>query len=155
MDNFEEKIIERERNIKKRKKQNNTKISTDITDNDMEIIGLFTGQINDICLDIEEISQLKNDTPKNIKKQIIHIYELLEEKKNYDKLLLKYPTITQMLRIKGTGLGLKLSFSTTIKRNSSSHTIKKNNSSNKINLPIDDISNSVQTLKYFYQLVLY
>ncbi len=148
---FNQKLIKRKIGIKKQKAQNNTKKIVDITDNDIEIIGLFTGQINDICLDIEEIAKLKNSTTHNIKEQIINIYELLENKNNYDKLLLKYPTITQMLKIKGTGLGLKLSFSTTVKKNNPPTKIKKDNSSNKINLPIDDISNSVQTLKYFYQ----
>ncbi len=137
---FETKIIERKRNIRKQEKQNNTKKIKDISDNDIEIIGLFTGQINDICLDIEEIANLKNTTPKKMQEQIINIYELLEDKKNYDKLLLKYPTITQMLRIKGTGLGLSFT-----------NKFKTNSSSNKKTLHTNNISNNVKILKYFYQ----
>ena len=51
-----EKIL----NNRKKKKTSRKKIRQKLSDEDIELIGLFTGQINDICLDIEELANNKN-----------------------------------------------------------------------------------------------
>ncbi len=99
------KIISEREHMQDIRKINTNKT---ISDEDIEIIGLFTGQINDICLDIEEIAQEKNTSALIMKQRIEKIYELIYNPKNYFLLNEKYPNIDKMLRLKGKALGITL-----------------------------------------------
>ena len=100
-----EKIL----NNRKKKKTSRKKIRQKLSDEDIELIGLFTGQLNDICLDIEELANNKNTSYQIMLEKIKNIYNLLDNKENYQTIIKKYPSINEMLKIRGSGLGIEIS----------------------------------------------
>lgn len=94
--------------LKKRNLYEHKNIPKVISQDDLELLGLFTGQINDICLDIEELAATKNLYPSIIKTKLIDIYYLLKDNNNLNKVLTQYPDILDMLIIRGTTLGITL-----------------------------------------------
>ena len=79
-----------------------------LTEEDIQLLGYYIGEINDICLDIEEIAKLKEKTNKEITERLTIIFNLLEKKENLDKILKIYPRREEMLKIKAKALGINL-----------------------------------------------
>lgn len=92
----------KEREAKGTKKQKTNAITEDI----IEIIGYYTGQIDDICLDFDEIAKKFSTTPRVIEYRIRGFINSLNNKKNYNYLISKYPEVEKMLVLKTKALGL-------------------------------------------------
>lgn len=94
--------------IDKTKKENmSSKINAySITKKDIELLGCFTGQINDICLDIDELANQNYTTKKEIEKKLKKIITSLKNKTLYSYLLREFPNIEEILVIKAKSLDL-------------------------------------------------
>lgn len=92
--------------IKKRKKFFKSPVT--LSEQDLLYIGYYIGEINDLCLDIEEIAKLENKNIPEIKKELTIAFNLLKDTKNLQLVLEKYPNSEKMLEIKATNLGVKL-----------------------------------------------
>ena len=80
----------------------------ELSEEDIQLIGYYIGEINYICLDIAEIAKLKQKTEKEITDKLTIIFNLLKEKENLDKILMIYPKREEMLKIKAKTLGINL-----------------------------------------------
>lgn len=112
------------------------KIIPTITEEELEYLGLYTGQINDICLDIKEIAEKFNVTETNVNFKLRKIFELLKSKKNLNIVLERYPSIMPFLKIKSKSLELEFQDDKPKKKRKTSRS---------------KIENAVKFLKYFYQ----
>ena len=100
-------IIEHKKMKPTRKKKTQGK-NIKLTDEDLKILGQFTGQINDICIDIEDLANERGITTEKMKERIIDLYDLLENEENYKTLKEKFPQINLMLKFKGRSIGAKI-----------------------------------------------
>ncbi len=99
-------------NAKKRLKQRilfekNGKVKK-ISAEDLELLGYFTGQINDICLDVEELAAIKDYSELTVKTKLIDIYSCLDDENNLLTVTTKYPNIIEMLIIRSANLNITL-----------------------------------------------
>lgn len=76
------------------------KVIPSITEEELEYLGLYTGQINNICLDPKEIAIKYKTNELLVIYKLKNIFELLKEKKNMDLVLKRYPYILPFLEIK-------------------------------------------------------
>ena len=112
------------------------KITPIITEEELNYLGLYTGQINDICLDAKEIAEMFNSTEFMVNFKLKGIFELLKNKKNLKIVLNKYPSIMPFLKIKAKTLELDFLDDTTKKKNKT---------------PNVSVEKAVKFLKYYYQ----
>lgn len=92
-----------------KRKQMSQKLSKDfLSDNDLELIGFYTGQLNYICIDIPELAKKYNSTNSVIEHKIRRIYSLLKNKENLNRLLEKYPDIKDILVVKAKALNISV-----------------------------------------------
>lgn len=92
--------------IKKRKEFFKSPVT--LSEQNLLYIGYYIGEINDLCLDIEEIAKLENKSTTQIKKELTVAFNLLKDIKNLQLVLEKYPNSQKMLEIKATNLGVHL-----------------------------------------------
>jgi len=76
------------------------------TEQDFQLIGLYTGQIGDVCLDVEEIAQKLGYNKFVVESELKKVYKLLENVHNFNALLKRYPDILEMLVIRGKTLNI-------------------------------------------------
>ena len=84
------------------------KEKTTLSEEDILLIGYYIGEIEDICLDIKEISEITNQGEKETEKKLITAFSLLTDSNNLNIILEKYPDSNRMLEIKAHSLGIKL-----------------------------------------------
>lgn len=84
------------------------KEKTTLSEEDILLIGYYIGEIEDICLDIKEISEITNQGEKETEKKLVTAFSLLTDSNNLNIILEKYPDSNRMLEIKAHSLGIKL-----------------------------------------------
>lgn len=89
---------------KERNKTKTTDKKTELPTDDMELLALYTGQINDICLDIEELAKKYNETETMIEIKLKAIFSLLNSPPIKKQVLAQYPEIEPMIKIKEKAL---------------------------------------------------
>lgn len=107
--------------IKKRKEF--FKRSITLSEQNLLYIGYYIGEVNDLCLDVEEIAKLENKSIAKIKKELTIAFNLLKDTKNLQLVLEKYPNSERMLEIKATNLGVHL----TIPKEKKNYPVTKQN----------------------------
>lgn len=98
--NYSKKNIETE--VTQRRK---TKVS--LNKEDLELIGYYTGQIDDLCLEVSELAAKYNTTSYFIEYRLKKIYSMLSKEKNFNIVLQTYPEIIDLLLIRGKPLGFE------------------------------------------------
>ncbi len=94
--------------IKRKKEQQPS--SPLLSETDLRILGYYIGEINDICLGIDEIARKEGKKESEIEKNLNFTFHLLKEKKeNIALIKAKYPNCEKMLQLKATNFGIKLS----------------------------------------------
>ena len=84
------------------------KEKTTLSEEDILLIGYYIGEIEDICLDIKEISEITNQGEKETEKKLVTAFSLLTDSNNLNIILETYPDSNRMLEIKAHSLGIKL-----------------------------------------------
>ena len=79
-----------------------------ISEQDLKYLGYYIGEINDICLSVDEIAKKEGKTESEIQKSLKAIFKLLKEEKNIELVKTRYPNCEKMLQIKATNFGIKL-----------------------------------------------
>lgn len=115
-----------------------------LTPNDLEILAKFTGQINDLCLDISDISNEYQLSKKETTLKLKNIFIMLKQDRVYNQVITKSPEIEPMLKIKAKTLEVKPAKS---KPHSKSNKIKQSNVDFIIKLYSKDENNNSYTLK--------
>lgn len=93
--------------IEKKEKLNNIiKNKKNIKRKDIELLGYFTGQINNICLDIEELAEQNFTSKEEMEKNLAKIFISLKDNNIYSYILREFPYIEEMLIIKAKYLNL-------------------------------------------------
>jgi len=89
--------------IRRKKKNINT---PSIDEHSLELLGYYTGQIDDICLSIDELAKKYYTSCRSIEEQLKAIITSCKDPKLYNKVLEKYPSIEELLAIKAKALGV-------------------------------------------------
>lgn len=107
-----------------------------LAEEDLELLGSYTGQIDDICMDIADLAKKYNKLPKIIEFKLKDIFTLLNKNDAIkNQILTKYPEIEPMLKIKEKALTSKAHTKTPQKKAiHKKGTIKGNVSAEEINL---------------------
>ena len=79
-----------------------------ISEQDLKYLGYYIGEINDICLSIDEIAKKEGKTESEIQKSLKATFKHLKEEKNIELVKTRYPNCEKMLQIKATNFGIKL-----------------------------------------------
>ena len=85
--------------------------TTIISEKDLEYLGYYIGEINDICLDINEIAKKEEKPASEIEKSLKSTFKLLKNEKNIELIKTRYPNCEKMLQIKATNFGIELNLS--------------------------------------------
>ena len=96
-----------EKQLTKRKKEQQT--SSTLSETDLRYLGYYIGEINDICLGIDEIARKEGKKESEIQESLKSTFNLLKEKEgNIELIKTRYPNCEKMLQIKATNFGIKL-----------------------------------------------
>ena len=88
-----------------------------LAEEDLELLGSYTGQIDDICMDITDLAKKYNKLPKIIEFKLKDIFTLLKKNVSIkNQILTKYPEIEPMLKIKEKALVSKANTKTPQKK---------------------------------------
>ena len=79
-----------------------------ISEQDLKYLGYYIGEINDICLSVDEIAKKEGKTESEIQKSLKATFKHLKEEKNIELVKTRYPNCEKMLQIKATNFGIKL-----------------------------------------------
>ncbi len=79
-----------------------------ISKSEILMIGLYTGQIEDICIDLEELAKKYGTTKKLIEFNLKNAIRKLDYQENYDALLERFPEIEALLYIRVKLLDIKI-----------------------------------------------
>ena len=79
-----------------------------ISEQNLKYLGYYIGEINDICLSVDEIAKKEGKTESEIQKNLEATFKLLKEEKNIELVKNRYPNCEKMLQIKAINFGIKL-----------------------------------------------
>ena len=133
------------------------KMDNSWSDEDLEILGLYTGQIDDICLDIDVIAKKYEHSPSVITCRLRTIFESLSDKNNYNLVLSTYPNILSLLSIKARSLDVDPVTFVSLKKKETEKVkhirkaTKNTNNSGKKRGRTTNYAECVKLLKYLYK----